>query len=320
MKLLEYSNKKKKIIQNKIDKIDLVYTYVDLNDEKFLNILKKYKSINNINRIRFEQYGEIYFSLKTVEKFALNIINNIFIVTFDQKLDEKNLTNWQKKKIIYINHNEIIPKKYLPTFNSITIESFLHNIPNITENFLYFNDDFFIGNYLNINDLIDLHNIPIIYIKRLDKPLKITEDQPWLNYYENGKKLFQKKFNIYPNIKPGHLPYMYNKTLSQYVWKIFDEELDKSMTKLRENKNINFWFLCYLVGLYNGTFKYRLITDKISIYLHCNLDNYQNTKQAIDYVKNIYKKNPLFFNINNINDKCLPIWNFVKDKYLLKFR
>lgn len=320
MRLLEYSNKKKKNSQKKIDKIDLVYTYVDLNDNKFLNILKKYKPINDIDKTRFEQYGEIYFSLKTIEKFASNIINNIFIVTFNQKLDEKKLTNWQKNKIKYINHDQIIPKKYLPTFNSITIESFLHNIPNITENFLYFNDDLFMGNYLKMKDIMTENNVPIIYIKRLDKPLKITNNQPWLNYYENGKKIFQNKFNIYPNIKPAHLPIMYNKTLSNYVWKIFENDLDKSMSRLRENKNINFWFLCYLVGLYDDTFKYLYATDKISIYLHCNLDTQEDIKKAIEYVKNIYIKNPLFFNINNINKKCLPIWDFIKDKYFLKFK
>ena len=54
--------------------------------------------------------------------------------------------------------------------------------------------------------------------------------------------------------------------------------------------------------------------------MHCNLNNEIEIKQAIDFIKNIYKKNPLFFNINNINEKCLPIWNFIKHKYLLKFK
>ena len=40
-------------------------------------------------------------------------------------------------------HKDIIPQEYLPTFNSRTIEMFIHRIPDLDERFLYFNDDMF---------------------------------------------------------------------------------------------------------------------------------------------------------------------------------
>ncbi len=34
-------------------------------------------------------------------------------------------------------------EEYLPVFNSQTIETVLHRVPNLAEYFVYFNDDFF---------------------------------------------------------------------------------------------------------------------------------------------------------------------------------
>jgi len=54
----------------------------------------------------------------------------------------------------------------LPTFKSNTIESYLHNINGISENFLYFNDDCFIGRKCDINTFINRQTgKPIVRLK-----------------------------------------------------------------------------------------------------------------------------------------------------------
>ena len=40
-------------------------------------------------------------------------------------------------------HSDIIPAKFLPTFNSTTIEMFIPNIQGLAEHFIYSNDDMF---------------------------------------------------------------------------------------------------------------------------------------------------------------------------------
>lgn len=40
-----------------------------------------------------------------------------------------------------IKHEDFIPSKYLPTFNINTIEMNFFRIPELSENFIYFNDD-----------------------------------------------------------------------------------------------------------------------------------------------------------------------------------
>ena len=43
-----------------------------------------------------------------------------------------------------VRHEEYIPKRYLPTFNSNVIELWLHQIPDLGEHFVLFNDDMYL--------------------------------------------------------------------------------------------------------------------------------------------------------------------------------
>jgi len=56
---------------------------------------------------------------------------------------------------------EIFPRKDdLPTFNSAAIECHLHRIPGLSENFLYFNDDFLLGKiqFISFNCRLIFHD------------------------------------------------------------------------------------------------------------------------------------------------------------------
>ena len=70
-------------------------------------------------------------------------MRKIHFVTSGQKpewLDESN------PKLHLVHHKDYIPAQFLPTFNSVVIEYYLHKIPGLAEHFVYFNDDFYIIN------------------------------------------------------------------------------------------------------------------------------------------------------------------------------
>ena len=52
--------------------------------------------------------------------------------------------NTKHPKLNIVCHEDFIPQKFLPTFNSHTIEWNFHRIPGLTEQFVYFNDDMFL--------------------------------------------------------------------------------------------------------------------------------------------------------------------------------
>ena len=59
--------------------------------------------------------------------------------------NESQLQSWMMRypKVHVVYHREFIPAKRLPCFASPCIEMFLHRIPNLSEQFIYANDDMF---------------------------------------------------------------------------------------------------------------------------------------------------------------------------------
>jgi hypothetical protein len=130
--------------------IDVVYTWVDGNDEAWLAAKARAAGVADQRAFterahdasRFADHDEVRFSLRSLEQFA-PWVNHIWIVTAGQHpswLDPNH--PW----ITVVSHEQIWPDdEGLPTFNSHAIEACLHRIPGLAEHFLYLNDDMFFG-------------------------------------------------------------------------------------------------------------------------------------------------------------------------------
>ena len=89
---------------------------------------------------RYRDWDNLKYWFRGVEKFA-PWVHKIYFVTWGH------LPEWldvQHPKLVIVRHEDYIPKEYLPTFNSHTIEWNLHRIHGLSENFVYFNDDIFL--------------------------------------------------------------------------------------------------------------------------------------------------------------------------------
>ncbi len=90
---------------------------------------------------RFRQLDELKYALRSVNLFA-PWIRNIYIVT------DSPTPSWldQHPRVRVVRSEEFFRNPSdLPTHNSHAVESQLHNIPGISEHFLYSNDDMFFG-------------------------------------------------------------------------------------------------------------------------------------------------------------------------------
>jgi hypothetical protein len=137
--------------------VDIVYLWVDSNDknwqekrrrsfEEFLKTNRDDIALYANTDGRFRDNGELIFNLRCLEKFFPNH-GQVYIVTDEQR------PSWlaDNKRVTVIDHKSIIPKKINPIFASAHIESFIHHIPNLSENFFYLNDDIFFGMPVNKN-------------------------------------------------------------------------------------------------------------------------------------------------------------------------
>ena len=130
--------------------IDLVYLWVDGSDTEWLQrrnaVLSQYSQYakDSVSTCRFIDNDELKYSLRSFEQNA-PWINNIYIITDNQIPRWLNLNNGRIK---IIDLTQIVPNDKLPLFNSCAIETRLPYIPNLSEYFLYANDDMFFWNPL----------------------------------------------------------------------------------------------------------------------------------------------------------------------------
>lgn len=228
---------------NKNIKLDIVYTFVDANDNTWK--VKYFKHNKKLDNGRYDD-SHILFSLKTLEKyFPLDLINKIYLVSDYHRIDLKEL-KFIKNKIVWIDHEDIIPKEYLPTFNSMVIEAFLWNIPNLDSNFLYFNDDLIIGNYINKNDFFTENNTPIQFFGKYTK-----SSHPWYKNIQSSNRLFEKKFGINPQLYPNHAAYHILTEQYKNVYNIFKSDLEYMFNNHKSRQYDNYSHnLIFLYGMY----------------------------------------------------------------------
>lgn len=145
------------------NQIDAVVAWVDGNDphhkakiKPFLNI-QKYASDDIAGPTRYCSKGEIFYCIASILRFA-PFIKRIFIVTDNQDphLEPFIQDNFphNQTEIILVDHTEIFKgyEDHLPVFNSRAVETCIHRIPDLSDKYVYFNDDFFLIRPIEISD------------------------------------------------------------------------------------------------------------------------------------------------------------------------
>lgn len=125
--------------------IDFVVTWVNMDDPEWKAKFEKYsgKTVahkNGVSDARFRDFGLLRYWFRGIEKFA-PWVRKIHFLTSGELPDWLDVNN---PKINVVVHDEFIPSQFLPTFNSVVIERYMHLISGLAEHFVYFNDDFYI--------------------------------------------------------------------------------------------------------------------------------------------------------------------------------
>ena len=207
--------------------IDAVITYVDMNDPVWMN---SYSGIySTISPMRFKSLGTIHLQIDCIRKF-MSWINNIYVVV-------SNREQISTDKAIVVTHDQIIPRELLPTFNSTTIEMYLHRIPNLSEYFIYFNDDTIPINYVEQSAFYD-NDKPQISFKFFSNP----PCNKFRMRCKNSSDLAREIANLEPSseyIHQDHICTIHKKSSHEYVWKVAKDKILSSLTRKRCEHNYN---------------------------------------------------------------------------------
>ena len=137
-----------------MEKIDAVITWVDGSEPNYQRKIKEYLTNNNTIKRQYLQANEINLCVASIVKYA-PFIRKIFIVTDKQSPNLDNVKHIvSKEKIEIVDHEEIFRDniEFLPTFNIRSIDALLFKIKDLSEKFIYFNDDMFLVKKTNPED------------------------------------------------------------------------------------------------------------------------------------------------------------------------
>ena len=185
--------------------IDFVITWVDGSDDRWQKEKQETRKHLGIvadvddRKERYRNWDNLQYWFRGVEKYA-PWVRKIHFVTWGH------LPKWlntDHPKLRVVNHEDFIPREYRPTFNSHTIEWNLHRIPDLAEQFVYFNDDMFLTNQVYEEDFFK--NGEPVDMLALQPDVANTDNEVMPYIYLNNAMLLAKYFKKYENMtaQPG---------------------------------------------------------------------------------------------------------------------
>ena len=216
--------------------IDIVIPFVDNNDPDwqyiFIKESKKQDRNYNRNNSRYRRWNNFKYWFRGVAKFMPWIRKVHLILMQPSQIPE--WLNTSSVNIVY--HKDIIPEEYLPTFNSNTIEMFIHNIPDLSEHFVYSNDDMFAIGNLSPDNFFDKDGNP----KTIVQWYSPKELSVWEQMLSNDANLIKEHFKLDEKgtfFKNGHNMQACLKSVRKEVFDLYKDRILKSCTQFRDTKN-----------------------------------------------------------------------------------
>jgi len=282
-----------------MNKIDIVYTWVDGSDKNWLAkkeyYQKKYKNNNasmysSVNG-RFRSSNEIIYGIRSIEKFFPNH-GKIFIVTDNQKVSGLN-----EQLVNYVDHSEILNDR--PTYSSKKIESNLFKIKNLSDNFLYFNDDILLGPLFKLEDFYADNKYYMHFEKSEESDSKFPPSVK-LNSIKSISRHFPDYLKRHIDLNFNHAPRFLNKGLIKLL--VDELHIEYSLLQkeiFRESHNLS---------MISDTFYRWLHAKNLAIKKDVNYVYVECKNKKEDFNELIEKFNNIsYFCINDTTDDTYPL-------------
>lgn len=197
--------------------VDIVVPYVDCNDVAWRDEAIKYNILNDKNEYMFRDWGFLKYWFRGIEK-NLPWIHKVYLILYGNAPEWLNLNN---QKLVVVKHKDYIPNDYLPTFSSHTIELNLHRIENLSETFIYSNDDTIFLDKMNKEDYF-IDSLPCDYVHI--RPVTESNSKYFKHILLNNLSIINKHFSF---------DMMENKNNILFSEKYSKEILDDNKSALR---------------------------------------------------------------------------------------
>ena len=215
-------------------KVDYIVPMVFPDDERWQRNFLKVNRHYHKGHVRYRSWGTERLLIQLVKK-NMPWLNDIIII-LAQESQRQRWMDEEGVRIVY--HREFIPDRFLPTFNSRAMEMFLKDIPNISEQFLYGNDDMFPISPLREKDFF-VGDRPCLHMTEKPFPQSPNNFQQaclcGLNFV--GKEFGRHFSDIW--YKDGHSIAPILKSTCEHLWERGRKEIEASISPFREVFNFN---------------------------------------------------------------------------------
>eukprot|EP00924_Labyrinthula_sp_SR-Ha-C_P007946 snap_masked-scaffold_41-processed-gene-1.7-mRNA-1 protein AED:0.30 eAED:0.31 QI:0/-1/0/1/-1/1/1/0/421 len=260
--------------------------------EKLLGLFVLVGADSNSNN-RFRDNQELKYSLRSIEKNMPWVRNVIMIVA--QKSQVPGWLNTTNPQVRVVTHEEMFPGQYrdvLPVYSANQIEAHLVDIPGLSENFVYFNDDMLLARPVYLEDFVSQSYGQKIYFAWMI-PFRMLHNSRLFDW-----KYFSGWFNIRHTI--AHMPQFFSKKVFKALKSTepFASGYEAMTNRFRTDQDMQLSFSYFHYLMYSGG-KY-ILADKHEKeqvrFVALKGQNFEKDKRQLD---GILMDRPKFVTIND---------------------
>jgi hypothetical protein len=240
--------------------IDVVYTWVDGSDACW-RAKKDAALADEMHRrnrragdtARYENRDELRYSLRSLWMHA-DFVRHVYIVTDEQVPD---WLDTSCSRVSIVDHREVFGDSgRLPTFNSHAIETRLHHIDGLSEQYLYLNDDVMFGRRVTAETFFHANGLSKFFPSRAQLPLgpSTVHDSPVDAAGKNNRELVRERFGRLVTQKLKHTPHAQRRSVLFEMEDVFPDELKRtSASQFRSHDDLSvaaslYHWYAYLTG------------------------------------------------------------------------
>lgn len=290
--------------------IDAVFTWVDGNDPVYLKrkqehllsreVYSESELVTGRDSTRFTDNGELRYAVLSLLEYA-PWIDKIFIVTDQQAPPYFSDRFMVDHRISIIDHREIF-RGYewaLPTYNNRSIETALWRIPELSEQFIYFNDDFILTQKVTPEHFFRNGSVVLrgdwkrmqtygsirilinrVFSKLVRSLFKITRSLHHLQQIKSARKAgFKKRYFRFP-----HVPHPLRKSTIERFFSDNPDSFEENIRyRIRDVQQFSSIFLSHYLEILGGT---AILSDTRGIYmLNGETDFNYNLRKKINKIR-----------------------------------
>lgn len=232
--------------------IDYVIPFVDCSDRDWVSEYRKYVSGTSDwsnNSTRFRDWDTLRYQLRSIERY-MPWIRNVYIV---MSVSASQIPKWldtRNERVRVVWDWELIPREYLPVFNSNVIDLYIPRIKGLSEHYLYACDDYIVLKELKPEDFFSEKGV------RLKLGRYRFCDWTYTRTVINSVRLVCPQYvcktddnYLLPYCNHALVPHLRSENLK--VMETYQKEIEGSVSRFREDKNLT-WLIYPLSLMQKG--------------------------------------------------------------------